>query len=197
METSQALIQDYLTIILGLIVLVLAALLWRLIYRRKSEEPQARFRRVSKAYLSHFLIPDGQGGEIHIDNAMLCARGIVIVDIKDVAGNIFGSDSMQDWTVITGKTRFTFANPQTGLFDRTAAVAHLLPNLPVKGYIAFTERGKFTKGLPGHVIGLDALIEELAEEAKSGAEALDAYWPAWEKLRDEAVVAQVGRLIED
>jgi len=197
MEANQALTQDYITIILGLIVLILAALLWRLIYRRKSEEPHAKFRKVSKAYLADFLIPDGQGGEIHIDHAMLCARGIVIVDIKDVAGNIFGSDSMQDWTVITGKNRFTFANPQNGLFDRTAAVAHLLPDLPVNGYVAFTERGKFTKGLPGHVIGLNALIGELAEEAKSGAEALDAYWPAWEKLRDDAVVAQVGRLIED
>jgi hypothetical protein len=197
MKATQALTQDYLTIILALIVLILAVLLWRLIYKRKSEEPHARFSKVSKAYLADFLIPDGQGGEIHIDHAMLCSRGIVIVDIKDVEGNIFGSDPMQDWTVITGKNRFTFANPQTGLFDRTAAVAHLLPNLPVKGYIAFTDRGKFTKGLPGHVISLDALIGELAEEAKSGAEALDAYWPAWEKLRDEAVVTQVGRLIKE
>jgi hypothetical protein len=189
--------EDFTTLGLGIAFLLLALVLARLIFKRKSEEPQARFRKVSKAYLSHFLIPDGQGGEIHIEHAMLCPRGIVIVDIKDVAGNIFGSDAMQDWTVITGKGRFTFSNPQNGLFDRTAAVAHLLPNLPVKGYVAFTERGKFTKGLPGHVIGLEQLISELAAELKSGSEAMDAYWPAWEKLRDEAVVAQVGRLIQD
>jgi len=189
--------EDFTTLGLGIAFLLLALVLARLIFKRKSEEPQARFRKVSKAYLSHFLIPDGQGGEIHIEHAMLCPRGIVIVDIKDVAGNIFGSDAMQDWTVITGKGRFTFSNPQNGLFDRTAAVAHLLPNLPVKGYVAFTERGKFTKGLPGHVIGLEQLISELAAELKSGSEAMDAYWPAWEKLRDEAVMAQVGRLIQD
>jgi hypothetical protein len=189
--------EDFTTLGLGIAFLLLSLVLARLIFKRKSEEPQARFRKVSKAYLSHFLIPDGQGGEIHIEHAMLCPRGIVIVDIKDVAGNIFGSDAMQDWTVITGKGRFTFSNPQNGLFDRTAAVAHLLPNLPVKGYVAFTERGKFTKGLPGHVIGLEQLISELAAELKSGSEAMDAYWPAWEKLRDEAVVAQVGRLIQD
>ena len=189
--------QNYTTIALGLVVLFLAALLWRLIFKRKSEEPQTRFRRLSKAYLSHFLIPDGQGGEIHIEHAMLCSRGIVIVDIKDVAGNIFGSDSMHDWTVITGKSRFTFTNPQPGLYDRTAAVAHLLPHMPVTGYVAFTERGQFTKGSPGHVISLDALIQELTEESKKGSAALDAYWPSWEKLRDAAVVAQVGRLIED
>jgi hypothetical protein len=189
--------QDVSSLVLGIVILVLAIVLARLIFKRKAEEPQARLRKVSTAYLSRFLIPDGQGGEIHIEHAMLCPRGIVIVDIKDVGGNIFGSDSMQDWTVITGKSRFTFPNPQNGLFDRVAAVAHLLPDLPVNGYVAFTDRGKFTKGLPGHVISLDGLISELTTEAKSGTEALDAYWPAWEKLRDEAVVAQVGRLIDD
>ena len=189
--------QNMTSLLLAIVILVLAIVLARLIFKRKSEEVQARFRKVSKAYLSDFLIPDGQGGEIHIEHAMLCPRGIVIVDIKDVGGNIFGSDAMQDWTVITGKSRFTFANPQNGLFDRTAAVAHLLPDVPVKGYVAFTERGKFTKGLPGHVIGLEDLINELAAELKTGGEALDAYWPSWEKLRDAAVVAQVGRLIKD
>lgn len=189
--------QNTTSLLLAIVILVLAIVLARLIFKRKSEEPQAKFRRVSKAYLADFLIPDGQGGEIHIEHAMLCPRGILIVDIKDIAGNIFGSDAMQDWTVITGKSRYTFANPQNGLFDRTAAVAHLLPDLPVKGYVAFTERGKFTKGLPGHVVGLDELVKELAAELKSGGEAMDAYWPSWEKLRDEAVVAQVGRLIQD
>jgi len=189
--------QNTTSLLLAIVILVLALVLARLIFKRKSEEPQAKFRRVSKAYLSDFLIPDGQGGEIHIEHAMLCPRGIVIVDLKDIAGNIFGSDAMQDWTVITGKSRYTFANPQNGLFDRTAAVAYLLPDLPVKGYVAFTERGKFTKGSPGHVVGLDELVKELAAELKTGGEAMDAYWPSWEKLRDEAVVAQVGRLIQD
>lgn len=188
---------DYTNFLWGIVILVLAIVLAQLIFKRKAEEPPARFRKVSKAYLSHFLIPDGQGGEIHIEHALLCPRGIVIIDVKDVAGNIFGSDAMQDWTVITGKSRFTFANPQNGLFDRTAAVAHLLPDVPVKGYVAFGARGKFTKGLPGHVVGLDQLVRELAAELRSGGEAIDAYWPAWEKLRDAAVVAQVGRLIED
>jgi hypothetical protein len=51
--------------------------------------------------------------------------------------------------------------------------------------------------LPGHVVNLNELLKELAGEAKSKSEALDAYWPSWEKLRAESVVAQVARLIED
>jgi len=188
---------DFTTIALIATAAALLVLLSLLVFKRKTAEPQSLLRKVSQAYLSQFLIPDGQGGEIHIENALLCPRGIVIIDFKDIEGNIFGSDAMQDWTVITGSKRFTFANPQHGLFDRTAAVSYLVPDVPVTGYIAFTGRGKFTKGQPGYVIGLDALIKELTAEARDSGEAIKAYWPSWEILRDAAVVAQVGHLIED
>jgi len=177
--------------------LAFVLLLGWLILRRKSAEPQARFKKVSKAYMADFLIQDGEGGEIHVEHALLCPRGIVIVNIKDIDGNIFGSDGMDDWTVITGKSRFTFPNPQPGLYDRMAAVGHLLPDIPVEGWVAFTERGQFSKGLPKHVANLETLLKELTDEAKSAEKALDAYWPAWEKLREQAVVAQVAKLIEE
>jgi hypothetical protein len=188
---------DYTTAALTILAILLVVVLFRLVSKRKSSEPQARLRKAAKAMLSGVLIPDGQGGEILIENVVLCARGIVVVDIKDIEGNIFGSDAMHDWTVITGKKRFTFANPQPGLYDRTAAVAALVPDVPVFGYIAFTNRGKFTKGRPGHVTDIDTLISELAAETKTSGAAISAFMPAWDTLRDAAVVAQLGHLIED
>ncbi len=188
---------DYTTISLLILAIALGFWLFLLVSRRKSAEPQARLRNAAHAMLSHVLIPDGEGGEILIENVLLSARGIVVVDIKDIEGNIFGSDTMHDWTVITGKKRFTFANPQPGLYDRTAAVAALVPDVPVSGYVAFTNRGKFTKGRPGHVTDIDTLVSELTAEAKHSAAAIGAFAPAWETLRDAAVVAQLGHLIED
>ena len=35
---------------------------------------------------------------------------------------------MQDWTVISDRQRYTFSNPQPGLYDRMAAVKRLLPD---------------------------------------------------------------------
>jgi len=189
--------QDLTTIGLGAAAVILIITLALLMRKRKSAEHSARFKRVSKAFLAHFLIPDGEGGEIHIEYALLAPRGIVVVDVKEVAGNIFGSDSMQDWAVITGKRRFTFSNPQPGLFDRTAAVKRLLPDVPVVGYIAFTDHGTFNKGTPTHVIGLEELLAELKTEHNQKNAAPDAYWPAWEQLRSTAVVAQVGKLVAD
>jgi hypothetical protein len=188
---------DYITLGLTFAATALVVILWLIIFRRKAKQPHARFRKVGKAYLRNFLIPDGEGGEIHIEHAFLSARGIIVVDVKDVDGNVFGSDAMQDWTVITGKHRFTFANPQSGLLDRTAAIAHLVSDVPVEGYVAFTERAKFTKGLPKYVVALDELIDELGKETRSMPSAVDAYWPAWEKLQSEAVVTQVARLVEE
>jgi len=185
------------SIALILALLGLLGTLFFVVRQRKTAELGSRLQRVSKARLENFLIPDGEGGEIHIEHALLCGRGIVVLDYKDVDGNIFGSDSMQDWTVITGSKRFTFANPQHGLFDRTAAVVHLLPEVPVAGFVAFSERGRFTKGLPSHVINIDVLLKQLANDGKGTSATLDAWWPAWEKRREEAVTAQVARLIED
>jgi hypothetical protein len=187
-------ILDTRTLILIAIGAVFALLLFILVRKRKGEEPRARFRKASTAFLADFLIPDGEGGEIHIENALLCARGIIIVNIKDVAGNVFGSDTMQEWAVITGEQRFTFSNPQDGLYDRTAAVKHLLPDLPVLGYIAFTDQADFTKGLPNHVIGLSKLLDELEDEHKQQSAAPDAYWPSWEKLVANATVIEVEGL---
>jgi len=73
----------------------------------------------------------------------------------------------------------------------------LLPDTAVSGCIAFTSSGRFTKGLPAHVVSLDDLIAELEAEAKNKNNDWSTLMPAWDKLRDAAVVAQVGRLIQD
>jgi hypothetical protein len=190
-------ILDTRTLILIAIGVVFLLLLFMLVRKRKGEEPRARFRKASIAFLADFLIPDGEGGEIHIENALLCKRGVVIVNIKDVAGNVFGSDTMQEWAVITGEQRFTFANPQDGLYDRTAAVTHLIPDVPVLGYIAFTDQADFTKGFPKHVIGLNDLLEQLESEHAQQSAAADAYWPSWERLMTNSTVVQVESLAND
>ncbi len=187
---------DPTTIGLAVAAVVLAAVLLLLVRKRKGADPATRFQRASRAFLSHFLIPDGEGGEIHIEYAMLCPRGIVIVDVKDVAGNVFGSDTMQEWAVITGRKRFTFSNPQPGLYDRAAAVKRMVPDVPVIGYLAFTETADFSKGSPTNVVSLDELVTELEDEHEQKNAAPDAYWPSWEQLRNAAVDTQVAGLVD-
>lgn len=170
----------------GLLVLLL---LWLLLRRRDSAAPvDKRFRGIAVDMLVDVIIPNGMGGEIHLDHVLLTARGFVILDIKDVRGIVFASDRMEDWTVMGGDRRFTFANPQPALYDRIAAVRSVVPDVPVNGHVLFSEQGDFSKGTPRDVIQPKDLVERYRKPAKDELRTLvDAFRPHWERLREESV----------
>ncbi len=177
-----------------LIVLIVGLVIYR---RRAARTPERRLRSVAVDCLAGFIIPNGDEGEIVVEYALLTHRGIVVVDVKDVTGNIFGSDAMQDWTVISDKRRFTFANPQYALYDRLAAVKRLVTDVPVDGHVVFTNRGRFSKGQPTDVIALDALIDQLEEERRAGDDDRIRSWqPQWDLLRETIVTTQVDHLMK-
>jgi len=153
-----------------------------LISRRRSRQPEARLRAVSRDVLSNILIPAAEHGEIQLEYVLLCGQGIVVLNIKDVVGNVFGSDSMGEWAVITDKARYAFRNPQDGLYDRVAAIKRLLPDVPVQGYIAFPGTAVFTKGTPAHVVLFDTFIDEMARETAPDAN-MESYQASWETLK--------------
>ena len=84
-------------------------------------------------HLRNSLVPDGMGGSFHVDFLLLTLRGVVVIDLRDVKGNIFGGDQMAEWTVMDGARRFTFVNPQSALYDRIAAVKAVAGEVPVEG----------------------------------------------------------------
>ncbi len=80
---------------------------------------------------------------------------------------MFGSDKMQDWTVISDNHRYTFTNPQHALYARIAAVRQIVRQVPVIGRVLFLDDAKFTKGVPGLVSTLDSLLKEFAEKDRT------------------------------
>jgi len=139
------------------------------------------------------IIPSADIGEIQIDHLLLTSEGLLIVDIKDVSGSVFGSDKMQDWTVISDDHRFTFANPQHGLYDRIAAVRQIVRQVPVIGRVLFLDGAEFTKGVPGLVCTLDSLLKEFAEKDRPVAKVkVKAFKPHWDLIRERAETAQSG-----
>ncbi len=129
-------------------------------------------------------MPDGMGGVMHIDYLLLTSRGILVVDLRDVAGNIFGGDQMTEWTAMEGARRQTFPNPQGALYDRVAVVRSLAGELGVEGRILFTRRGRFPKGLPRWTLMVDSLRTEFPQPDGQALEAwLARYRDSWEALR--------------
>ena len=113
--------------------------------------------------------------------------------LRDVAGNIFGGDQMSEWTVMQRAHRFTFVNPQTGLYDRIAAVRALAPELPVEGRIVFTPRGRFPKGLPRHTLMLESLPAEFPNTAPDAIRPLlDQWMPTWNVVRKSVAPSRLA-----
>jgi hypothetical protein len=136
-------------------------------------------------HFANVMVPDGMGGGFHVDYLLLTMRGVVVIDLRDVRGNIFGGDQMAEWTVMDGARRFTFTNPQSALYDRIAAVKAVAGDVPVEGRIVFTRRGKFPKGLPKWTLMVDALRAEFpAAEYQSHAEATAPLSEGWQRLKE-------------
>lgn len=172
-------------------LLLVVFLLLLLFFRRRAASGPTLvsvLRDIAYEHVDGLVIPNVDGGEIQIDHLLLTAQGLLIIDIKDVKGAVFGSDKMQDWTVISNERRFTFTNPQPALFDRIAAVRHIVRQVPVAGRILFLEGAEFTKGVPGLATTLAELQNEFGDTDKSAAKIkIEAFRQHWEALNASAI----------
>ena len=170
-------------------VLLLLLLVW-FVYRRRAggDHLQRVLKEIAFARIEGLVVPDSDGGEIQVDYLLLTSQGLLILHIKDVQGVVFGSDKMQDWTVISKERRFTFSNPQPALYDRIAAVKQIVRQVPVEGRVLFLDGAEFTKGVPSMVCTVDELLEEFGEKDKAAAQRkVEAFKPHWELLQKHAL----------
>lgn len=175
-------------LILTVVAVVMAGALFYYViraWRRRTE-----YRRLDSSIIAagserlrNVLVPDGMGAVMHIDYLLLTSRGVLVIDLRDIRGNIFGGDQMTEWTVMNGASRSTFQNPQHALYDRVAAVRALCGELPVEGRILFTRRGKFPKGLPRWTLMVDSLRAEFPSvDSEASQSWIDRYLEGWKVL---------------
>jgi hypothetical protein len=181
---------------IGAIAVVIVLLGWWL-YRRNRDGNRLKriLAEISHDRIDGLVIPNGDDGEIQIDHLLLTTQGLLIVDIKDAVGTVFGGDKLKEWTVISEERRYTFANPQEALYDRIAAVGHIVRQVPVAGRILFLDGAEFTKGIPSLVTNLDELLGEFGEPDKAAAKfKIEAFKPHWDLVRKAALGTQVDRM---
>lgn len=182
-------------VLIWLVALVTLLALW-LVYRLR----RARGGRLEQVLneigydrVDNLVVPNGDEGEILIDQLLLTSQGLLILEIKDVDGVVFGSDKMQDWTVIRSDKRFTFSNPLPGLYDRVAAVRQIVRQVPVDGRVLFLDGAEFSKGQPEHVATLDQLADQFGENDKKAAEVkVGAFRPHWELISRQTAGGDQG-----
>jgi len=171
------------------------AIIGAAVYYIRDHVRQLRARRAidnvisSVAYeeLRNVLLPTGSGEQMHMSCVLLTQKGLVVIDLFDVAGMIFAGEKMEQWSVFGPKRHFTFTNPLPMLYDRVAVVQHLVgEHVPVVGRIVFSMRGEFPKGRPEAVIRLDELQDEFPVVDKTPGGAAAAFAPVWSQVSSAA-----------
>jgi hypothetical protein len=175
----------YVLPLLLVVLLLLLTLFWYR-YRRGSRRSLKNvLATIAFERIDNLVIPNADEGEIQIDHLLLTPNGLLVIDVKNVQGVVFGSDKMQDWTVISEERRFTFGNPQPALYDRIAAVRQIVRQVPVAGRVLFLDGARFTKGTPDMVASLDELLQDFSEPDKATAKMkVEAFKPHWELIRE-------------
>ncbi|NNG13948.1 MAG: NERD domain-containing protein, partial [Gammaproteobacteria bacterium] len=119
-------------------------------------------RDLSRSELHHILVPDAVDGEVWLDYLLLTDGGLLVLDIRDYTGNLFGGESINEWTQLIGVKSYKFNNPLLELPARIQAVQALVGDIPVTGQVVFTHRGQFQKGVPVGVCMVDEVYERLS-----------------------------------
>jgi hypothetical protein len=195
MSAENLVVQVVVTVMLLALLAYAAATGWRRFREHLARRRLLRaFQASAAALLRDVLLPDGSGGQLHVDFLLLTGRGILIVDFRDIEGVVFGGEHMREWAVMNGHRRTTFLNPLDALYDRVAAVRALAGDVPVDGRIVFTERTQFPKGRPPRVLRLASLEAEYPPpEPDSTAHPAERYRSAWEELVAQTEPSPLGR----
>jgi hypothetical protein len=168
---------------------VIALMVWiYLLIRayRSRKAIDAAIANVAYEMLKNVLIPNGNGGQIHVHYLLLTQRGLLVADLLDRPGAVFGGDQMLEWTAIGKKQRYTFPNPQHALYDRIAAVRLLTGDVPVEGRLLFTLRSDFPKGKPRNVLRIDDLTEDFPAVDKARGNITAAFGDVWANVKRHA-----------
>lgn len=164
--------------------LLVGWLLWIWWKRRHRSSIKDAIASIAIERLEDVLVPDGMGGEIHIEHLLLTARGILVVNVKRYDGAIFASERMDQWTAIGSEGRSTFQNPLANLYDRVAAVRELVREIEVAGLLVFPSQADFSKGRPKDVMLPEDLVRTYAKpDAANVGQMTEAFEPHWDRIR--------------
>jgi hypothetical protein len=170
-------------------VAIVALLAWAIVLWRKRRDLQrieATIDSVAYDVLRNVLIPNGMDGQITLQYLLLTERGLLVLDLLERPGAIFGGDQMVEWTSIGKKRRYTFRNPQHVLYDRIAAVKLLAANTPVDGRVVFTLRSEFPKGKSTYVMRIDELAKEYPLVDRHRGNVVAAFANVWSHVKQNA-----------
>lgn len=171
---------------LGIILILWLVLRWR--QNRNSDLVQRQItnaiEQVGAPYVREVVLPDEVDGFLLLDYVVLFPGRILVINIFDYEGFLFGGEKVDQWTQIVKNRTNKFLNPLYKMHECTEAVYYRVKNFPVSGIVVFTNIGQFPRGIPQGVVLIDELQGELRKYAAQKGEVGDMKL-IWEQLLEE------------
>lgn len=138
-----------------------------------------RIKKLGNKALHNVRLPDGMDGEVYIDHLVLKGDKIIVVDVKQYDGLIYGNETLSKWTQVVNRKNFHFSNPLIQIKDYVMVVQTIAPDLNVEGAVLFAGRSHFPKRVPEGVLK----IEDLPTRSQKGVLTEQALL-CWQQLRE-------------
>lgn len=194
--------QDWLVTAVAVIIAVAATILVPILLRRyRRDAEQRRVAKIIKALniptLKNVAFPDSMDSYVFVDYLLLTPAGIVVLDLQDYNGFIFGGPNIDQWTQMVRQRGYKFDNPLHQNAWRLQIIRTFVKDAPLIGKVVFSSVSQFPKGIPEGVLHVSTLSDDLAllienKEAPEivrkawdelSAHAIDARSPDWKKIR--------------
>ena len=111
--------------------------------------------------MKDIIIPDGIGGLLEIEHLILMEQGLLLIETYPMSGNMFGAETIDQWTQLIGGRSYKFANPLRHIRTSRQALMILAPNIPIFCRVVFNADSIFPKGKPDEVSVLSSLSDDL------------------------------------
>lgn len=142
-------------------------------------------KKMATGYVQNIAIPDGLEGYVFIDYLVLTPTGILVINVQDYNGFLFGGENINEWTQMIGHKSYKFKNPLPQVEHHVQSVKLHVDDVPVRGRIVFSSAGEFPKGIPQGVSTIGSLKEDVSFTVVGNA-VPEIYLYTWKKLLELA-----------
>jgi uncharacterized protein with FMN-binding domain len=193
-ELYAAIGQDWLVIAVAVIIAVAVTMVAPVAIRRyRRDAEQRRVAKIIKALniqsLKNVAFPDSMDGYVFVDYLLLTPAGIVVLDLQDYNGFIFGGPNIDQWTQMVRQRGYKFENPLHQNAWRLQIVRALVKDAPLLGKVVFSSVSQFPKGIPEGVSHVSTLSEDLTQ-LLDNKETPELVRKAWDELSTHAIDAR-------
>lgn len=138
-----------------ILLLILVTTVIVIAHRNPHWQIKKRLKGLGAKIIKDVKLPDGVDGDISIDYLLLTDKGILVVDVNQYDGLLYGNEDHEQWTQVVRRKNYVFQNPLLQMGLNLMAVKAVVPDAHVEGAVLFAGQARFPSRVPQGVLMLD------------------------------------------